>query len=191
MPGAAPVFYIVSRSLYEFNTMRIITITIAVAVLVIILLLTRPNRQSELVSLPPPFVHVGDVENMDMQALNIITGKLQPARKVHLRFEVAGLINAVLEAGNARARPILLTTITTFLGVSPLIFLATGQTKFLAPMAVSLGFGRVYAAVLILIALPWFYLIADDLRSWCLMKLNRRRVAVQKYFPGNNKSPLM
>ncbi len=88
-----------------------------------------------------------------------------------LRREGVERIEAILQAGNARARPIVLTTITTFLGVSPLIFFATGQTKFLAPMAVSLGFGLVFATTLILITLPCFYLIADDLREGCMKKL--------------------
>ncbi|HED18380.1 MAG TPA: efflux RND transporter permease subunit, partial [Gammaproteobacteria bacterium] len=48
-------------------------------------------------------------------------------------------IDALVEAGRVRVRPILLTTVTTFLGISPLIFFATGQTAFLSPMAVSLG----------------------------------------------------
>ncbi|MEJ2611477.1 MAG: efflux RND transporter permease subunit [Candidatus Thiodiazotropha sp.] len=72
---------------------------------------------------------------------------------------------ALVEAGRVRIRPILLTTATTFLGISPLIFFATGQTAFLSPMAVSLGFGLLFATLLILLALPCFYLIADDLRS--------------------------
>jgi multidrug efflux pump subunit AcrB len=80
-------------------------------------------------------------------------------------------ITAVIEAGRVRARPILLTTITTFLGVSPLIFFATGQTAFLSPMAVSLGFGLVFATALILLILPCFYLIADDIRSFFFKKL--------------------
>ncbi len=81
-----------------------------------------------------------------------------------LRREGHDRITAVVEAGKVRARPILLTTVTTFLGVSPLIFFATGQTAFLSPMAVSLGFGLVFATVLILLTLPCFYLIADDIR---------------------------
>jgi multidrug efflux pump subunit AcrB len=73
---------------------------------------------------------------------------------------------ALVEAGRVRIRPILLTSVTTFLGISPLIFFATGQTAFLSPMAVSLGFGLLFATFLILLALPSFYLIADDLRQW-------------------------
>ncbi|RMG27539.1 MAG: efflux RND transporter permease subunit [Gammaproteobacteria bacterium] len=83
------------------------------------------------------------------------------------RLRAAGLdrFQAVREAGRVRIRPILLTTLTTFLGVSPLIFFATGQTAFLSPMAVSLGFGLVTATLLILVLVPCFYLIADDLRT--------------------------
>ena len=82
-----------------------------------------------------------------------------------LRCEGMAADDAMIEAGRMRIRPILLTTITTFLGVSPLIFFSSGQTAFLAPMAISLGFGLLFATVLILVALPCFYLIADDLRS--------------------------
>ena len=82
-----------------------------------------------------------------------------------LRAEGVDRIDAVVNAGQVRVRPILLTSITTFLGISPLIFFATGQAAFLSPMAISLGFGLLFATVLILVALPCFYLIADDLRS--------------------------
>jgi multidrug efflux pump subunit AcrB len=74
-------------------------------------------------------------------------------------------IEAMVESGKVRARPILLTSITTFLGISPLIFFSTGQTAFLAPMAVSLGFGLLFATLLILIGVPCFYMVADDLRA--------------------------
>lgn len=76
-----------------------------------------------------------------------------------LRARGIALEEAIVRAGEVRSRPIILTSVTTFLGVSPLIFFATGQTKFLAPMAVSLGFGLLVTTVLILIALPCFYLI--------------------------------
>ena len=82
-----------------------------------------------------------------------------------LRIEGNNKITAVINAGKVRARPIILTSVTTFLGVSPLIFFATGQTAFLSPKAVSLGFGLIFATMLILIALPCFYLIADDIRE--------------------------
>ncbi len=83
--------------------------------------------------------------------------------------------DALVEAGRVRIRPILLTSATTFLGISPLIFFATGQTAFLSPMAVSLGFGLLFATLLILLALPCFYLIADDLRESARSRMSARR----------------
>lgn len=83
----------------------------------------------------------------------------------------ADCFDALVEAGRVRIRPILLTTVTTFLGISPLIFFASGQTAFLSPMAVSLGFGLIFATVLILVVLPCFYMIADDLRNYTTAKI--------------------
>jgi multidrug efflux pump subunit AcrB len=88
-----------------------------------------------------------------------------------MRAEGMDRIEALTEAGRVRVRPIMLTSITTFLGISPLIFFATGQTAFLSPMAVSLGFGLLFATAVILIAIPSFYLIADDLREWSCAKV--------------------
>ena len=81
------------------------------------------------------------------------------------RAQGLNCLDAVIDAGRVRIRPILLTTITTFLGISPLIFFASGQTAFLSPMAVSLGFGLVFATILILVVVPCFYMIMDDLRK--------------------------
>lgn len=83
----------------------------------------------------------------------------------------ADCFDALVEAGRVRIRPILLTTVTTFLGISPLIFFASGQTAFLSPMAVSLGFGLIFATMLILVVLPCFYMIADDLRNYTSAKI--------------------
>ncbi len=92
------------------------------------------------------------------------------------RMQAEGMdrMEAMIEAGRVRVRPILLTSITTFLGISPLIFFATGQTAFLSPMAVSLGFGLLFATGIILISIPCFYMIADDLREAVRGKLRER-----------------
>ncbi|MBT8116291.1 MAG: efflux RND transporter permease subunit [Gammaproteobacteria bacterium] len=88
-----------------------------------------------------------------------------------MRGEGMARDEAMLEAGRVRVRPIMLTSITTFLGISPLIFFATGQTAFLSPMAVSLGFGLLFATGVILIVIPCMYLIADDLREWSCARM--------------------
>ncbi|WP_027721070.1 efflux RND transporter permease subunit [Maridesulfovibrio zosterae] len=79
-------------------------------------------------------------------------------RKGHCAYD------AVLEAGTARFRPILLTTLTTFGGLAPMIMETSRQAKFLIPMAVSLGFGIVFATMITLLLVPAFYLIFEDIR---------------------------
>jgi multidrug efflux pump subunit AcrB len=65
----------------------------------------------------------------------------------------------VLEFASKRLRPIMLTSITTILGLSTLIFFASGQSVILQPMAVSLGYGLLWATVLNLFFLPLFYYV--------------------------------
>ncbi len=80
---------------------------------------------------------------------------------------------AVLEAGRARFRPILLTSLTTFAGLLPMILEKSLQAQFLIPMAVSLAFGVLFATFVILALVPCSYMIVDDvqrlperLRDW-------------------------
>ncbi len=70
--------------------------------------------------------------------------------------------DAIREAGIARFRAIFLTTMTTFGGLTPMIFETSRQARFLIPMAISLGFGIVFATLITLILVPCLYLILDD-----------------------------
>jgi multidrug efflux pump subunit AcrB len=71
---------------------------------------------------------------------------------------------AMVEAGTRRFRPILLTTITTFGGLAPMIFETSRQARFMIPMAISLGYGLVFATAITLVLVPALYLVLDDLR---------------------------
>jgi len=71
---------------------------------------------------------------------------------------------AILQAAPLRFRPILLTTLTTFGGLSPMIFETSRQARFLIPMAVSLGFGVLLATFITLALVPAIYLIVEDLK---------------------------
>jgi multidrug efflux pump subunit AcrB len=59
----------------------------------------------------------------------------------------------------------MLTTATTFLGLSPMIFETSMQAKFLIPMAVSLGYGIVFATAITLILVPALYRILEDIKA--------------------------
>ncbi len=78
------------------------------------------------------------------------------------RREGMSLIEAVQTAGVARFRPVMLTSLTTFAGLMPLIFEKSTQAQFLIPMAVSLGFGVLFATLATLIVIPINYLILED-----------------------------
>jgi multidrug efflux pump subunit AcrB len=82
-----------------------------------------------------------------------------------LRREGTPLLQALLRSGQLRLRPILLTTVTTVAGLSPLGFFASGQAKFLSPMAISIIFGLTVSTVLTLIIIPCSYAIVEDLRQ--------------------------
>jgi len=81
------------------------------------------------------------------------------------RREGMALIDAVTTAGMARFRPVLLTSLTTFVGLMPLIFEKSTQAQFLIPMAVSLGFGIMFATFMTLFLIPVNYLLLEDLMS--------------------------
>ena len=74
------------------------------------------------------------------------------------------LVAAVQEAGAARFRPILLTSITTFAGLAPLLLERSTQADFLKPMAISLAFGVLFATFVTLVLVPAAYLILDDVK---------------------------
>jgi multidrug efflux pump subunit AcrB len=75
------------------------------------------------------------------------------------------LVPAAVNAGTRRFRPIMLTSITTFFGLVPMILEQSMQAKFLIPMAISLGFGIMFATGITLILIPSLYLILEDARS--------------------------
>jgi len=81
---------------------------------------------------------------------------------------------AVHGAAIHRFRPIMLTTLTTFGGLSPMIFETSRQARFLIPMAVSLGFGIVFATLITLVLVPCFYTVVEDLQRL----VGRRDLAV-------------
>jgi len=74
---------------------------------------------------------------------------------------------AISAAGTRRFRPIILTTLTTFGGLAPMIFETSRQARFMVPMAISLGFGILFATMITLFLVPCLYLLVEDwMRTW-------------------------
>ncbi|RMG99646.1 MAG: efflux RND transporter permease subunit [Deltaproteobacteria bacterium] len=80
------------------------------------------------------------------------------------RREGADAFAGIERAGIRRFRPILLTSLTTFFGLTPMILERSAQARFLVPMAISLGFGVLAATFIVLLLVPALYLILEDVR---------------------------
>ncbi len=78
------------------------------------------------------------------------------------------LIEAVLTSAAIRFRPVLLTSLTTFAGLAPILLDGSQQAKWLKPMATSLAFGIVFATIITLIIVPINYLVAHKFKYFCI-----------------------
>ena len=100
------------------------------------------------------------------------------------RSAMEGLYEAVERAGVARFRPVMLTSLTTFFGLLPLLMDQSSSAQFLVPMAISLGFGILFATLITLILVPTNMLIADDIRRFVrrtVAPLNRDSAAAEDH----------
>ena len=85
---------------------------------------------------------------------------------------------AVQRAGVVRFRPVMLTSLTTFIGLVPLLMERSSTALFLIPMGISLGFGILFATVITLILIPCNIMIVDDIQSYFQSRATRLRAAV-------------
>ena len=98
-----------------------------------------------------------------------------------LRDEGFGMVEAVSKAGAMRFRPIILTSITTFIGLVPLMATANPATFFIIPMAISLAYGVLFATAITLFLVPCLYLILHDFKGHTDSK-EERALAYQHQF---------
>ncbi|MFH6952132.1 efflux RND transporter permease subunit [Pseudoalteromonas sp. XMcav1-K] len=90
-----------------------------------------------------------------------------------MRAQGASIKEAVTKAGCARFRAITLTSITTFVGVLPIMFETSLQARFVIPMAVALGFSVLFATLVTLVLVPCMYLILQDLGNGFIWLWNK------------------
>ena len=98
----------------------------------------------------------------------IYTKYLKDAEKGMAAFE------AVRDASIRRLRPILLTSLTTSMGLLPIMLETSTQARFLVPMAISLGFGVLFSTLVILLLVPSLYLIREDAIAILRVALGRK-----------------
>jgi len=93
----------------------------------------------------------------------VINDSLVLVHYVNQKSKNSTLLEAAKSAGMARFRPILLTSLTTFVGLLPILFERSLQAQFLKPMAIAIGFGVLFATFITLIMVPCLYLILEDI----------------------------
>ena len=113
-----------------------------------------------------------DLSFMSMMGLVALTGVLvndslllvDTANKNMAANPEMSPVEAARLAGIRRFRPVILTTMTTFGGLAPMIFETSRQAQFMVPMAISLGFGIVFATMVTLVLVPSAYALIEDVR---------------------------
>jgi len=95
--------------------------------------------------------------------------------------------DSIVSAGIQRFRPIMLTTLTTFGGLAPMIFETSRQARFLIPMALSLGYGILFATLITLVLVPSLYMAVEDFHRFA--RKGRRLVAPPAPAPELDPTP--
>jgi len=88
------------------------------------------------------------------------------------------LMDAVKRAGVARFRPVMLTSLTTFFGLVPLLMQKSSTSAFLVPMAISLGFGILFATMITLVLVPTNMMIVEDIRQYFRSRVSDMKSSV-------------
>jgi multidrug efflux pump subunit AcrB len=84
------------------------------------------------------------------------------ANRLRKKYPEINAHDAAVKAAVQRFRPIVLTTLTTFFGLTPMMFERSRQARFLIPMAISLGWGILFATMITLILVPCLYMVVED-----------------------------
>ena len=103
-----------------------------------------------------------------------------------LRQQGSSALEAVIEGGVQRFRPILLTTVTTFIGLIPIMAERSTDAQFLKPAVVALAFGVLFALFVTLLMVPALYLIGEDCARWLSslrQKILPRRIEPERQNP--------
>ena len=96
----------------------------------------------------------------ELRELTIILNRRQKPNALLLGEPGVGK-TAIMDAAERRFRPILLTTLTTFGGLAPMVFETSRQAKFITPMAITLGFGILFTTFVCLLVLPALYVVLE------------------------------
>ena len=100
----------------------------------------------------------------------LLVSRFNENRKTGLHYR-----EAILEACTGRIRPVLLTSLTTFAGLAPLLSETSAQAQFIIPAAASLGYGILFATVITLIIIPAMLMIQNDIVELLFSRIKESR----------------
>jgi multidrug efflux pump subunit AcrB len=191
-----------------------LVVTFIIAMLAIYALLAIPFRsyvQPLIVMAAIPFGGIGavfghllmgyDLSVMSLMGLVALSGVVVNDSLVLIdyanrlrREEGLGPLDAIHQAGVRRFRPIMLTTLTTFGGLAPMIFETRVQARFLIPMALSLGYGILFATAITLVLVPSLYLGIEDVKrggaaAWRFLALSSKKAGAPSASPAEGTAP--
>ncbi len=106
------------------------------------------------------------------------------------RLRGVELVEAVLTSAAIRFRPVLLTSITTFAGLAPILLDGSQQAKWLKPMATSLAFGIVFATIITLLIIPINYLVAHKFKYFCINSASKIWAAWLEFWNKEDVKPV-
>jgi multidrug efflux pump subunit AcrB len=98
-------------------------------------------------------------------------------------------MDALYEAGLSRFRPIVLTSVTTFAGLAPLLFEKSLQAQFLIPMAISISYGLLAITVIILVLLPVLLIVANRMNVYVAYAWNGEKPSYESVEPLDKEDP--
>ena len=110
----------------------------------------------------------------------VINDSLVMVHYVNKRAKETTILEAAKLAGTARFRAILLTSLTTFVGLLPILFERSLQAQFLKPMAIAIGFGVLFATFITLLLVPCLYLILNDITNLPDKVFRKRKTGFRK-----------
>ena len=149
------LIYIILASILNSYTQPIIIMSVMpfalVGVLIGVLLRVEPFTLPAIIG---TVALMGVVVNDSLVLMDFINRRRLSMKRIY----------AVAVGAKYRFRPIVITSLTTFGGLSTLMYQTRGETSFLAPMAIALGFGLLFSTVILLFIIPMLYIILDDVK---------------------------
>ncbi len=172
------------------DSMKIVFPIVLLGMLILIILVFRSYAQASIIFSLIPIGILGAVWGHGIQGLQlnilsligiialsgiIINDSIVFVDQINRNLRKGQTVyDAVYNSGVARFRPILLTTLTTALGLAPLILETSRQAQFLIPMAVSVAYGLLFGTLILLVILPTLFLTFNSIRyKWAILFLKK------------------